>query len=418
MKKIALLFPGQGSQYIGMGKKLYDQYNLVRRTFEEANDVLGFNIRKMCFEGKFETLTETQNVQPALLTLSVAAFRAYMYEIGIPPEYLAGHSLGEYSALTCAGVIDFADAVRIVRHRGLLMEKVSENGSMAAVKGIDKTIVEKECKYFSDDEETVVIACCNSQLQSVISGNTQAVKKAGEKLETMGAEIKYLKVSNGFHSPLMQGVADKLTKELKRYKYNNFKWPVISNVTSKPYVDSGEIINNLALQMTSQVRWQETMEFIQEHRIELVVELGPKNVLNRLVKEISPSITTFSLENQENVNILKDALLCEQDNGIGKNIVTSVVTRCLAAAVSTRNRNWNEEEYQKGVVEPYRKIEKIQNKLEDQRRKPTVDEIKESIEMVKSIFVTKKIPVKEQNGRIENIVGESGVNLKKILRGR
>ncbi|GAE86716.1 ACP S-malonyltransferase [Acetivibrio straminisolvens] len=233
MKKIALLFPGQGSQYVGMGKKLYENYSAAREVFDEANEVLGFDLKELCFNGDINELTKTENTQPVILTASVAAFRVYMEKYGVKPAFLAGHSLGEFAALTCAGAISFKDAVRIVRNRGRYMQEAVPQGigAMAAVSGVDKPVIEETCIKVSDENHLVVVSNHNSKDQIVISGHTSAVNTASEILKKHGARIVPLKVSAPFHSPLMQPAADRLREELKLYSYNEPKWQVISNTT-------------------------------------------------------------------------------------------------------------------------------------------------------------------------------------------
>lgn len=406
MENIALLFPGQGSQYTGMGKGLYDEYPGVRQVFEEASDTLGFNLMALCFEGGMEELTKTENTQPAILTCSVAAFKAYMQEIGVEPKFLAGHSLGEISALTCAGAMKFSDAVKIVRQRGLLMQEASAFGigAMAAVSGIDRAMIEDGCSKNSTANEVVVVSNYNSPDQTVISGHKDAVARVGESLKERGAKVVPLKVSAPFHSPLMRLAADKMAVELAQYQFEDIKWPVISNVSALPYSGSGQIIDTLVSQIVKPVRWQESMEYLQKQGVGVAVEVGPKNVLGNLMKKNVPDMKVFSYDKKEDIESLRTL---QSPAKASVNIIPefrhTVLTKCIAITVCTRNRNWDNDEYQKGVVEPYRRVQKTQEDIEKERRQPTFDEMKAALDMLRSVFNTKKVPIEEQIERFNEV---------------
>lgn len=411
MKKTAFLFPGQGAQYVGMGKKLCDIYTSAARTFEEADDALEFKLSKLCFEGSIEELTKTENTQPALLTASIAAFRVFMEENEIEPSCMAGHSLGEISALVCAGSMDFSDAVKIVRERGRFMQEAVPQGigAMAAVSGIDRELIEKECSTYAGSNEVVVVSNYNSPDQIVISGHTSAVNAAGERLRKLGANIIPLKVSAPFHSPLMQPAADRLRAELHKYTYKELKYPVLSNVTAQPYTGHTSVIENLAAQIVSPVRWTESMIFLKQNGISIAVELGPKNVLKNLMKKNAPDMKTYSFDMEEDAALLKDELSENAGSaGIYNPNLPTVVTRCLATAVCTRNYNWDNDEYQKGVIEPYKRIQRLQEELEKQKKQPSKEQMEDALEMLRSVFRTKKTPSEEQAERFTQIFEETG----------
>lgn len=407
MGNLVFIFPGQGSQYAGMGKEMYNKYQSARAVFEEANDVLQFNLSQMCFEGSLDELTKTENTQPAILAVSVAAYRIYMEEIGRVPVYAAGHSLGEFSALTCAGVISFSDALRIVRQRGLFMQEAAAEGigAMCAVVGISKEIIEAECRNVSDSANHAVISNYNSSEQIVISGHREAVQKAGKRLESQGARIIFLKVSAPFHSSLMNSAAIKLEEELTKYEYGKFKWPVVSNVTGRPYSESGQVIENLTAQMTSPVKWDTSMQYFLNQGINKAVELGPQLVLTHLMNKNAKEIACFPFEKQADIAAAKKELADEQ---MRWDSTHNVVTKCLAAAVCTRNRNWDNEEYQKGVLEPNRNIQRIQEQLDTEGKAPDYEQMKEALTMLKLIFDTKKVSMAEQGERFKEILDETG----------
>lgn len=413
MKGLAFVFPGQGSQYIGMGKELWEKYPIAKKVFQEADDTLGYDLSGMCFEGDLEELTRTENTQPALLTISMAAYKAFMEEIGLAPRYAAGHSLGEYAALTSAGAIRFCDALKIVRQRGRFMQEAAAEGKgamcavMGAVMGASRESVEEECLKASEDENIVVVSNYNSPDQIVISGHARTVDKAAKSLEAKGARISFLKVSAPFHSPLMKPAAAKLQEELRKYEFGKFQWPVISNVSAQPYSDPGSIVENLTAQMTAPVKWDLSMQYLSSQGIDLAVELGPKKVLTNLMGKNAKNISCLSFEKPQDIPAVGKALGREITLQKNENSVNNVVTKCLAAAVCTRNRNWDEEEYRKGVIEPYRSIQRIQEQLDAGDGRPDMEQMKEALDMLKLIFHTKKVPAEEQRERFREILAET-----------
>lgn len=412
MNKIAMVFPGQGSQYVGMGKDLYQDFKVVREVFEEANDVLGFDLKKLCFEGDLEELTKTENTQPAILTLSVGTFKAYMQEIGIEPAFCAGHSLGEYSALTCSGAFCFADSVRIVNKRGKFMQNAVEPGlgAMAAVSGIEVGIIDEECKYQSNQRNIVVISNYNSPDQFVISGQKNAVIESSERLKVKKARIIPLKVSAPFHSPMMQPAADKLREELGKYKYSALKYPVISNVTGLPYQSEHCITDNLCMQLVEPVRWTNTADYLARQGIDMVVEIGPKTVLRDLIRKSYLNIKAFSYDEKSDVKEIREKLIGTKehiDDAKSKKLL--FIIRCLAVAVCTKNRNWDNDAYRTGVIDPYRKVQAMLDELEQKGDEPTMDQLKEASKMLKSVFETKGCPEDEQEKRFNQIFNETGL---------
>ena len=410
--KIAMLFPGQGSQYVGMGKMLCEQFEIAKKTFQEANDALDYNIQKLCFEGSLDELTKTENSQPAILTASVAAFRVYTQEIGAVPDFLAGHSLGEYSALVCAGGIDFTDAVKIVRQRGRFMQEAVPigTGAMAAIAGIDSCVIEKECeKYSESSSQTVGVSNYNAPDQTVISGNIAAIEILSEKFTAMGAHVVRLNVSAPFHCSLMQQAADNLNKELQKYSYNEFKYPVIANINAQPYKTSDEIVDTLTKQVVNPVRWSESMNYLKGHDVDFAIEMGPKTVLKNLMKRNIKEVPVYSFETEEHIAAVKNQLpdTGKQSTKNRGNLML-LITRCMGVAVCTKNSNWDDNEYQKGVVEPYRSIKQKQIKLEEEGIEPTLEQAEEALLMLKSVFKTKGTSEKEQVERFNQILKETG----------
>lgn len=286
MTKIAFLFPGQGSQKIGMGKDLFDQEAVSKAVFEEADKTLGFDLSSMIFEGDAEELTLTYNAQPALLTTSIAILKKFE-ESGIKADYAAGHSLGEYTALVAAGALSFQDAVYAVRKRGELMNEAvpAGEGAMAAILGLDQTALLEVTKEVTESGHLVELANLNCPGQIVISGTAKGVELASEKAKEKGAKRAIaLEVSGPFHSALMKPAAEKFTDVLSKLDISDAKTPVISNVTADIVTSRDAIETKLIEQLYSPVRFEESVERLIDLGVTTFIEIGPGKVLSGLVK--------------------------------------------------------------------------------------------------------------------------------------
>lgn len=304
-KKIsfAAIFPGQGSQYIGMGKFLYDNHQTAREIFELANDTLNFSLTKLCFSGNIKELTKTYNTQPALLTFSYIMYQIYIKKRNLKPSVLLGHSLGEIAALVCAGAMNFTDGLTIARYRGLCMQECGEkiNGSLLAVLNDNFELIKKYCSEISNEKLILEVANYNSDNQIVISGNLEALNMLKEKLKEKNIKSIMLNVSGPFHSSIMKPASDKLYKKLSHYSYAPMSSPVISNVTGRPYLSQRDITKNLALQVVEPVQWLQSIRNACESGVNLFIEVGPKNVLKNLNKNICRDIETLSLDVEEDL---------------------------------------------------------------------------------------------------------------------
>ncbi len=295
MGAIAFVFPGQGSQYVGMGKDLHEQDDEARILFERADEVLKFSLSKLCFDGPDEQLKQTKNTQPAVFLHSIVLSKLYK---GPRAAVAAGHSLGEYSALVYAGALTFEDGLKLVRLRGELMQKagVEQPGTMAAIVGLDpKAVGEVCCKAWTAG--VVQAANYNCPGQIVISGSLLGVRKAMQLAKERGAKlVKELPVSGAFHSPLMESARVGLKEALERTEIRDAAIPVYANVSAKPVQRAEEIRESLVRQLTSPVRWEETIVNMIADGATTFVEVGPGKVLQGLIKRISPTVETRSIE--------------------------------------------------------------------------------------------------------------------------
>jgi [acyl-carrier-protein] S-malonyltransferase len=294
---IACVFPGQGSQAVGMGKALADQFEMCARTFAEADAALGEPLSELIFNGPAEKLTLTENTQPAILTMSVAVWRL-LESRGLTPSFVAGHSLGEYSAHVAAGTLDFADAVRLVRNRGRYMQEAVPvgHGAMAAILGLDEAGVNQACAEAAQGE-VVSAANLNGGGQIVIAGTAAAVARAGERARALGARRAVpLQVSAPFHCALMKPAEDRLAPELRAVKTRDPRVPVVANVDAQPKRTAAESIDALIKQVSSPVRWESVVQRLASEGVSRYVEVGPGKALSGMIKRIAGGATIHNVE--------------------------------------------------------------------------------------------------------------------------
>lgn len=302
MGKLAFLFPGQASQYPGMGRELSEKFPVARAVFDEADAALGLRISKICFEGTEEELRLTENTQPAMLATSVAAWRT-LESRGVAPDYVAGHSLGEYSALVAAGSLTFADAVRVVRKRGRYMQEAvpAGVGAMAAILGLSPGQVEEICEKAADGE-VVSTANLNSPEQTVISGHAAAVKRAVELASQAGAKrAVILPVSAPFHCELMQPAQQRLEADLRKTTFAALRFPLVTNVGAEKVEQGEDAREALIRQVSLPVRWEDSIRALVEMGVDTFAEVGPGRVLSGLLRQIDRSVLCVNIEDEKSL---------------------------------------------------------------------------------------------------------------------
>jgi len=300
--KIAYVFPGQGSQDIGMGRDVFDRYASAREVFDEADATLGFPLSQLCFEGPAAELTRTDNVQPAILATSIACLRAAQEASNgnLPsPSFAAGHSLGEYTALVAADVLSLGDAVRLVRERGRLMHKAGQKnqGSMLAIIGLDRAPVEDVCLQSGAE-----LSNMNCPGQIVISGAVDALAEANNLAKTKGARrVIPLRVSGAFHSSLMEPIIAEFGEVLSNFAFRSPVTPIIANVSARPLTDVNSIIEELLYQLRRCIQWQPSIEYMVQEGVNCFYEIGPGRVLSGLIKRIDSGVRAFNISGIEDI---------------------------------------------------------------------------------------------------------------------
>lgn len=308
--KIAFVFPGQGSQYAGMGREISGKFPVARHAFEESDVALDFPISRLCFEGPEEDLKLTENTQPAILTASIALFRI-LEEKGIRPDFVAGHSLGEYSALVAAGALKLGEAAALVRRRGRYMQEAVPVGvgAMAALLGLDLQAVQAVCERAAQGQ-VVSPANLNSPGQIVIAGNREAVERAVPLAKEAGAKRAILlQVSAPFHCALMKPAEERLSVDLDQTSFSDLQYPLITNVDAQAIRTAAEARTALKRQVSRPVRWEESIRRLLDEGVQTFVEVGPGKVLLGLIKSIEKSVTMLNVEDEKSVEHLFSALL-------------------------------------------------------------------------------------------------------------
>lgn len=307
MNKLAFIFPGQGAQVVGMGKDLYEHYPAAKKVFDTADEVLGKKVTKMCFEGPEEDLKQTINTQPAIVTMSIAALEAFKSKLNVTPHFTAGHSLGEYCAMFCSGVMDLKTTLKAIQKRAALMNKVNK-GKMAAVLNAPEGSIEKALKEASS-EGYIDVANYNSPVQVVLTGDDKAIDKAGELLTQAGARrFVPLAVSGAFHSKYLNEASAEFGQFVKDLDITSASVPVVTNVDASATIAAEDFRNKMPRQISSSVHWTQTIENMIKNGVDTFIEFGPGKVLAGLNKKINPEVKTYNVFDKDSLETTVQAL--------------------------------------------------------------------------------------------------------------
>lgn len=405
MGKIAVLFPGQSSQYIGMGKAIYENYELVREIYNKASECLGYDLYDLIDSGDMKELMKAPKLQPAILVTTYSFFMLTKEILGIQPDFMAGHSLGEISALVCGGVLEFEDAVKIAQSRGKFMQEVSDEigeGAMVAISEIELENIKQLCKDYQDRNTPVYLSNYNSTDQYVVSGLKSDIMSFGEDIKQMGGTAIAIRVNLPFHSPYMKHAADKFEEELRKYKFKPADCNIISNVTGEPYPVDADIPAILTRQIVSPVRWIDSMKYLEAAGVELLLEMGPGRVLSNMVQNISERFIVNFMDNPKDGKYSLD--IFEDKKLFNRNYL---IERMLGTAVSVQNHNFDEDSYRTGVVNPYNKLREISDELEATGKRATDKVVKECADFLKGILECKGTDKEDINSYLGDLMKET-----------
>lgn len=405
MEKLCFVFPGQGMQFVQMGKTFYDNYEIAKETFEEASKVLDMNVAKLCFEGTFKELNDFTNMQIAIVTTEVAIYRTYVKNLGVEPQFLAGHSIGEYAALVCAGAIGFADCLKILKKRGELVQRIIDQGigHMTIVEKISYDIL-KSILTGSEVAGKVFISCFNSNSQYAICGYEKEMEIVEEQIISVDANISPLMFSPPMHSPLMESIVDEYKIFLQSIDYQMFRKPIIDNITGKPFSKIEEIPEILSNHFINPVRWTDTMECMYKYGITSVVEMSQKQLVSGFIQENQPQIGTYCY------GIMKESTSLEKMIKEDPNYVKDVpnlVGCCLAIIATTQNFNENLDEY-KEVTDIYKWLLKAYSNQEGQNEESRNDMEIEAVQKTIRALLVKKYPMNQIKVLIRNLLEQVG----------
>lgn len=404
MRKFVYLFPGQGSQYVGMGKDFFQQSHLARQRFEEASEVLGIDLKRLCFEGSAADLKQTMNAQPAIVLVSVIAYELAVQQFGHTPAYFAGHSLGEYSALICANTLSFSEGIRLVRQRGLLMQQAIPDGrgTMVAVMGLKEKELAEICYRASSSDQPVVIACNNALEQQVISGHTTSVAKVVKELEEMSVRSQPLQVSGPFHSPMLDATAHLFEEHLRLYSLQYPATPVLSNVNATPHKRE-DLFDNLVTQMVRTVRWHDTIQYLIRENVNCMIELGPGKQLSKMLEHSGFDGLTRSISDMASLNSCSSIFDSLPTTSL--ELERERIEKCFAAAIIAKNHNHDASEYQLGVLYTSQQLKQLLAQAPDYLSSEQLEAAKS---WIVTIVQTKKISQQEQDRIIQTLYPQSG----------
>lgn len=402
MTTLALLFPGQGSQFAGMGRRWFESRSSVRERFEQASEIVGYSLADLCFTGPPAELTRTRHAQVALLTLSFGMYEVITRDRKLPVSYLAGHSLGEISALLAAGAMRFEDAVRLVKTRGEAMEACTADGGTGMIAALRLPVadIEKCVEEFNADGHLVQVANYNSERQAVLSGTVEDLRGMTTLIEDRGGKVAKLNVAGAFHSSYMADAVPAYVAQIEKTEFTMPAVPVCSTVSGRVYESAQEIRDALSVQLTSPVRWDAVVSELTAGGVTLWIEVGPKNVLTKIVTGSVTDAVTHSLdEDTDGAYAALDRAVEERRNRPG------LVGLCLGAAAATRNRNFDDDGYAAGVIAPYRRLQQLAPADDEEL---TGEQKRDALDLLRTIMRTKGVPDAEQQDRIASILLRTG----------
>lgn len=401
MNHLAVIFPGQGSHFAGMYKGLYEQYQIVRQTISQAEQITGVDISGLCFQGPLSELNRPENAHVAIVAFGVAAFRVFTSETGQAPQVCAGHSLGEYTALICAGAVGFPDALKLVQLRSLLSSEVKEEmgAGMSVIDGVDMHVVEKICRQQREKGKSVYISCYNSPTQTAVSGLNEQLEETEDILRKFNGKATPLLYSAPFHSPLMEGGAERFSEAAASVLFRESRYMVMSNYTGTPYRDLSEYRKNLIMHLTHPVRWSSIMDYMERMKVDTVVDFSARSIFEEMLSGLPFSFKSFGTKES------RMSLITE----LGKAPNTEFLSKCILAAITEPNCN-SSRNYERDVAGPLGEMYQLKEKLERNECLDSLEVRARAVHLLKEVFDGKGVGEELQRMNLDQILEESAEN--------
>lgn len=416
MKNIALIFPGYGAQFPGMCKSLCTQYRLASDTLDEASDIMKIDMKRLCFDENMMTLSRYDYAHLAIVVTSMALFRVYMEEIGIKPQFLAGHSLGQYAALACAKAYRFQDILEIIKYRGeLLLDAVGSKESMMIVNNCHIEQLEELCYQQQLGGQQVAISNYNGKQQVALSGPTSVLKEMAKMILREKMQPNLLLNSVPIHSQWMLSQATKLRYKLSQYTVQDYKYKVICNTSGNTFLDKENLQDSLFHHMIKPVKWILTMDCFQKNNIDTIIEMGGQNILRNLARQEVPHIESYSFGQLEDRKHLLDQKAYRDNPKKKDGLFYKIIGDCLTEIICTKNNNNDERLYQEGVIKPYEDLEEMLQSFEDKKDELKITQVYKALDLLTSILIAKKRTQKFCEEVINRILFGTGIEWRKTF---
>lgn len=349
MNSIVAVFPGQGAQYVGMGKYFYDNFLVARKIYEKADQILDMEFSKLCFEGPVSKLFQYQNMFPAILTTSYAIYQVFLEEFGVKPDYFIGHSLGEYGALVASGILSFKDALKIVRVRGQISDRASDHGTMSIVEGIDESMLKELCER-AGGEGQVSISCFNGAKQMAVSGSNDSVELLTKMAREQGAMVTPLIGSGPMHSINMTPYKQEFAEYLRQFSFIEGEYNVISNVTGKPIgaVKQEDMYRLLTEHILQPVKWTKSIEYLSRYEAPVFVEMGAKAYMNRLIENLVPSAKNYCYGVKSDQTELKQDVILENHKKYSADVISDMI-KIAVSEIPIKKEDYKKETVKENV---------------------------------------------------------------------